>query len=489
MSIHSTLLYKQRDKIQILILRKIATDGKHSKKSLENTLEKYHPVIDNAVNQLLKKKLITKAAGDQNNKRGQPEKFYRLTEDGIIILIDEIKISLNEFWKMLFRIFDSKGDFITYGYFDSKKEYVAEEHFVLENFTIEKLVKKYENSVLGYKRERVIPNVLPKTSDIKLIINCKLTSSEKSIIETLALYDSLSITELSTKLSKKVIKIPQKLFNLYFVVKNLDNEGYKITVLGIQYLIFVVFKQLKHDAQMQKIKILLENQKIVLPLIFKKWKWLTRFFSNRELFNTLIDAIDTNQRQLPFQTNFGVQEILDSHRNLEAVCKSKIQHEYEVGSDIHLEVSHEKMINLKAFRSKQTKNIDNILKIIKFTLDENSTNYLRKVDKSLQLVTAELDKLKILSGLDSVDESYPDEIKKQQRIEYEQNKTDSLSFRFYSILLSQIYQKNEEDSKWFDFLQTDKDIMPWYGNWIKEIDEFESKNIDYKNNLRHILTS
>jgi len=121
MSIHSTLLYKQRDKIQIQIMHRIATDGKHSKKSLENTLEKHHPVIDNAVNQLLKKNLIIRAEGDQNNKRGQPEKFYRLTEDGIIILIDEIKIPLNEFWKMLFRIFDSKGDFITYGYIDPKK--------------------------------------------------------------------------------------------------------------------------------------------------------------------------------------------------------------------------------------------------------------------------------------------------------------------------------------------------------------------------------
>jgi len=489
MSIHSTLLYKQRDKIQIKILHKIAIDGKHSKKSLENTLEKHHPVIDNAVNQLVKKNLITKADGDQNAKRGQPEKFYRLSKEGIEILIDEMKIPLNEFWKMLFRIFDSKGDFITYGYLDSKKKYVEKDHFVLEDFTINKLIKKYENNVLGYKRERVIPNISPKTSDIKLIINLQLTPSEKLIIETLALYDSLSISELSTKLSKQVIKIPQKLFNLYLIVKNIDTEKYEITVLGIQYVMFIIFKQLKHDEQMQKITILLKNQKRVLPLIFKKWKWLTRYFSNRELFNALIDTIDINHREPPFQTNFGAQEILDSHRNLEAVCKSKIQHEYEAGSDVHLEVRNEKAINLKAFRSKNTKNLDNLLKMSTILLDVNSAKYLHKVDKSLQVVTTELNKLKILSELDSVNDLYPDEIKKQQRIEYEQNKTDSLSFRFYSILLSQIYQKNKNPEQWFNFLKKDKDVMPWYREWIKEIDEFESKNIDHRSNLTHILTS
>lgn len=485
---YSTLLYKQRDKIQIKILRKIATDGKHSKKSLENSLEKHHPVIDNAVNQLLKKRLITSAGGDTNNKRGQPEKFYRLTEHGIIILIDEIKIPLNEFWKMLFRIFDSKGDFITYGYVDSKNKFIDEDHFVLKNLKIDELVKKYENNVLVYKRERVIPNVSPKTSDIKLIINCKLTSSEKSIIETLALYDSLSISELSTKLSKQIIKIPQKLLKIYFIVKNTNNEKYQITVLGIQYLMFIVFRQLKHDIQIQKINILLKNQKNILPLIFKKWKWLTRYFSNRELFDMLINAIDTNHRQLPFQTNFGVQEILDSHRNLEAVCKSKIQHEYKVGSEIHLEIRHEKMINLKAFRSKQTKNIDNLMKISSILLGEKSANHVREADKSFQLILTELEKLKILSDIDTIDESYPNEIKKQQRTEYEQNKTDSLSFRFYTILLSQIYQKNKNPEQWLDFLKMDKDIMPWYEDWIKEINNFEQKNTEYRNSLTHIVS-
>lgn len=90
--------------------------------------------------------------------------------------------------------------------------------------------------------------------------------------------------------------------------------------------------------------------------------------------------------------------------------------------------------------------------------------------------------------MDSVDDLYPDEIKKQQRVEYEQNKTDSLSFRFYSILLSQIYQRNETPKQWFDFLKTDKDIMPWYGSWIKEIGEFENKNIEHMKNLTNILT-
>jgi len=499
MSIHSTLLYKQRDKVQIQILRQIATDGKHSKKSLESTLEKHHPVIDNAVNQLLKKELIIRADGDQNNKRGQPEKFYRLTEDGIIILIDEIKIPLNEFWKMLFRIFDLDGNFYADEYIDPKGKLVEENHLVLKNLTIDKLVKKYESSVLGYKRERVIPNVYPKTSDIKLITNCKLTSSEKSIIETLALYDSLSMTELSTKLSKRIIKIPQRLFNLYFIVKDLDTEKYEITVLGIQYLVFIVFKQLKHDKQMQKITILLKNQKSVLPLIFKKWKWLTRYFSNRELFNALIDTIDTNQRQLPFQTNFGAQEILDSHKNLEAVCKSKIKHEYEVGYEIYSEIRSEKIINVNAFRSKTTKNIDNFLKYASITNDPNSKNHIRNVDKSLQLATTELNKLRILTEIDSIGDSAPDEIKQHHRKEYEQNKTDSLSFRFYSILLSKIYQKNEKDfkldefietdkdSKWADFLKTDKDIMPWYSNWIDEIDGFEQKNIYHRKNLVNIF--
>ena len=496
---HSTLLYKQRDKIQIQVLRKIATDGKHSKKSLEKTLEKYHPVIDNAVNQLFKKNLITNAGGDPNGKPGQPEKFYRLTKDGINILIDEIKITLDEFWKMLIRIFDSSGHYMTYGYIDSKNKYVEKEHFVLENFTIDQLVKKYENTILGYKRERVIPNVSSKTSDIQLITNCKLTSSEKLILETLALYDSLSVNEISEKLSKSNIKLPKKLFKLNFIVKNLETEKYTITVLGMQYLMFIIFKQLKPDKQMEKLEILLKNQKTILPLIFKKWKWITRYFSNRELFNALIDSIDHDSRQLPFQSTFGSQEVLDSHRNLESVCRSKIKHEYEVGYTTYSEIRSEKIINVDAFRSKTTKNIENFFNSLSILNDPNSKNHVRKVDKSLQLVTTELDKLRILTQIDSIEDSAPDELKQFHRNEYEQNKTDSLSFRFYSILLSQIYQKNEndsildefietdKDSKWADFLKTDKDIMPWYGDWIKEIDSFEQKNVDYRNSLNQIF--
>lgn len=484
---YSTLLYKQRDKIQIQILRKIATDGKHSKKSLEIELEKHHPVIDNAVKQLLKKKLITKAQGSHTDKRGQPQKFYRLTEKGILILIDEIKISLDEFWKMLFRIFDSKGNFYEEGYFDSKGKYVDERHFVLKDFTIEEIIKKYENNVLGYKREYALSHIYQKIPDVQFLAGFNFSASEKLIIETIALYGSLSLEELSIKLSKR-ITIPQKLLHPYFLIKKLDNKKYEITVVGIQYLVFVILRQLKHDSQMQKIKILIENQKTILPLIFRKWVWLTRFFSNRELFNTLIDAIDTNQRQLPFQTDSGIQEILDSHRNLEEVYNRKIKQEYEVGSKIRFEIVYN-IAHRTGSHSKNTeKNYEKNLEILSSILNDTSVDYLRNAEKSIQLVIDELDKLNALLGFESVELSFHDEMKKQRLVEYERIKSDSLSFRFYSILLSQIYQKKEDIDKWCNFLKIDQDIMPWHSNWIKEIESFEGKNIEYRNNLVRILS-
>lgn len=484
---YSTLLYKQRDKIQIQILRKIATDGKHSKKSLEIKLEKHHPVIDNAVKQLLKKNFIVKTYGSLTDKPGQPQKFYRLTEKGILVLIDEIKIPLDEFWKMLFRIFNSKGIFYSSESVNSKKKFVNERNLVLKNITIEQLIKKYENNVLGYKREYALSHIYQKIPDVQFLAGFNFSPSEKLIIETIALYGSLSLEELSIKLSKR-ITIPQKLLHPYFLIKKLDNKKYEITVLGIQYLVFVILRQLKHDTQMQKIKILIENQKIILPLIFRKWIWLTRFFSNRELFNTLIDAIDTNQRQLPFQTDSGIQEILDSHRNLEEVYNRKIKQEYEVGSKIRFEIAYN-IAHLTGFHSKNTeKNYEKNLEILSSLLNDTSVGYRRNAEKSIQLVIDELDKLNALLGFESVELSLHDEMKKQRLVEYERVKSDSLSFRFYSILLSQIYQKKEDIDKWSNFLKMDHDIMPWYSNWIKEIDDFDGKNIEYRNNLVRILS-
>ncbi|MBS3926281.1 MAG: hypothetical protein KGZ34_06300 [Nitrosarchaeum sp.] len=496
MEIHSTLLYKQRDKIQIHILRKIATDGKHSKKSLEIELEKHHPVIDNAVKQLLKKNFIVKTYGSLTDKPGQPQKFYRLTEKGILVLIDEIKIPLDEFWKMLFRIFNSKGIFYSSESVNSKKKFVNERNIVLKNITIEQLIKKYENNVLGYKREYALSHIYQKIPDVQFLAGFNFSPSEKLIIETIALYGSLSLEELSIKLSKR-ITIPQKLLHPYFLIKKLDNKKYDITILGIQYVIFVIFKQLKHDSQMQKMRILIENQKIILPLIFRKWVWLTKFFSNRELFNALIDAIDTNQRQLPFQTDSGIQEILDSHRNLEEVYNRKIKQEYEVGSKIRYEIAYN-IAHLTGFHSKNTeKNYEKNLEILSSLLNDTSVDYLlndtsgdyrRNVEKPFQLVIDELDKLNALLGFESVELSLHDEMKKQRLVEYERIKSDSLSFRFYSILLSQIYQKKEEPDKWSNFLKMDQDIMPWYSNWIKEIGDFEGRNIEYRNNLLGILS-
>ncbi len=488
---YSTLLYKQRDKIQIQILRKIAIDGKHSKKSLETELEKHHPVINNAVKQLEKKGLITKTFGNTSFKRGQPEKFYRLTKKGISVVIDEIKIPLDDFWKMAFRIFDLKGDFHSEPYVSSKKKYNTDRHHILKDFTIDKIIKKYENNVLGVKREHALSHIYQKIPDVQLITNTKFLSSEKLVVEAIALYGSLSVEELSVKLSKHITNIPQKLLYPYFLIKKLDNGKYDITVLGIQYLMFVIFNQLKHDTQMQKIKILIENRKDILPLIFRKWVWLTRFFSNRELFNTLVDAIDTNQRQLPLQTDSGIQEILDSHRNLEEVSSSKIKHEYEVGSKVHFEVRYEKIALLRGSRYMKTGDEDQNLMnldIICSIIGNSSGDRFHNVDKEIQLVITELNKLNGMFAFGSIEKYHPEEMIKQRLAEYERTKSDSLSFRFYSILLSQIYQKKEEPEKWIDFLKTDKDIMPWYGNWIKEIDDFEEKNTSYRNNLAHILS-
>ncbi|PIN84516.1 MAG: hypothetical protein COU45_01500 [Nitrosopumilus sp. CG10_big_fil_rev_8_21_14_0_10_33_7] len=93
-------------------------------------------------------------------------------------------------------------------------------------------------------------------------------------------------------------------------------------------------------------------------------------------------------------------------------------------------------------------------------------------------------------GFESIEASLHDKMKKQRLVEYERIKSDSLSFRFYSILLSQIYQRKENLDAWFNFLKRDQDIMPWYTDWIKEIDDFERKNITHRDNLvRNILIS
>ncbi len=62
----------------------------------------------------------------------------------------------------------------------------------------------------------------------------------------------------------------------------------------------------------------------------------------------------------------------------------------------------------------------------------------------------------------------------EQILGYEEIMADSISFRFYCILTSWI-QEDEDESMddWIKYLKRDKDLMPWFSEWLQEINEFE----------------
>ena len=87
--------------MRIKVLQSLALKGKLSKTMVESLFSKvhYYPDISNAFDNLLENGLI-----EQSGKRigrGRPEVFYRITDEGLALIIYKYHQDPKEFWSLL----------------------------------------------------------------------------------------------------------------------------------------------------------------------------------------------------------------------------------------------------------------------------------------------------------------------------------------------------------------------------------------------------
>ena len=165
--------------LQQKILRKIATDGRQSISRLEKELDHHHPPVYSAVQSLVKKNRLQKVRGiGHENKMGRPQKFFDLTGQGILYLINEMKISLEDFWKMAFNVFDQ-----------NKKLNIG--------FTINELFLLYEKNILGFNRDHTISSLYEGLADVEILSRLEISEAEQKMIEILATLGSIPSPKLT----------------------------------------------------------------------------------------------------------------------------------------------------------------------------------------------------------------------------------------------------------------------------------------------------
>ena len=104
---------------EINTIRTIARNRKQSKTTLTTKLEKSYPNISEAVKQLGRKGLVKQTTPpiDYNKKRGNIEKFYKLTNEGLKVVIEdplekeEMKpLTSEQFWASFFETFEDASN-------------------------------------------------------------------------------------------------------------------------------------------------------------------------------------------------------------------------------------------------------------------------------------------------------------------------------------------------------------------------------------------
>ena len=457
--------------LQEQILCEIGRGTNLSKSSIKKQLKKHYPDVHDAVKILLDKNLI-RQKGEQQ-RRGNPEKFYILTEKGIQKLID-LKIPLDDFWRMLFFVFDKNNNH------DLKK------------FTIDKLFSLYEKEVMLFSKE-FSPPIYDLVMSKMSLLKTKRKIIYNEILAALKKKKSIS-TVLPLQKNSQIIFDMESNLLIHKCGFNLDK--YCLSHFGLVFLLSEIYEKTKPDTSHINSQIKLElnlvinNSKNLFPKIFKSWETIRKILNEKEvlkIFNDLVNYEFDNPLITPLQNN-GIQEIANILKSMRIVYKNKIKQELDAGIKIQIEW----------FERQNNKNSDvETGLLINYTMDPNGLS-LPQNSLGLQGKIGMLDfediHYNLAQRVDGV-RLFISDLYRQKNV---QNRVEDLiSFLFYTILIHNVknklcYLKSQMlDTKshneilieiekiiqsWDNLLKSLTKLKNWYSKWIFEILKFQKQN-------------
>jgi DNA-binding MarR family transcriptional regulator len=482
--------------LQEQILCEIGRGTNLSKSSIAKQLQKHYPDVNDAVKILLERKLIKQNGEHQG--RGNPEKFYILTDDGIEQLI-KFKIPLEDFWKLVFFVFDE-----------------TIEH-KLKRFTVNSLFSVYEKEVLMLQREHATPlydweiiyfqylkrtGHLEPTIRVLLILAKNQPLSIKEILKKIQIPKSQHYQYYSSKPKNSTIINDMIKFLL---VDKIDSKSkrYRLSHFGILLLLTELFDKnniarevLKNSDVKEITKAIIINYRDFFPLIFGNWNILSRILTEDELLRTFRMVINHEESLFsaePLQ-NGGLYELFSILKSMRRSYQNKLEKLLETGKEVRNEwfkknqkrhfSSRETMIMLNSLQHKTAKStlpnsIDAILtKIVEIAME--ATSYDLKAASDYEILDYQLNS-----------------IYKRKDVRY--TLVNHITFLFYTLLIYQIRFRldmlrhivtftkeststeddiNKITSNWTLFLNRNKGFVESYSKWITTIEKFESQNID-----------
>ena len=175
---------RKRPKLQIDILLLLALKGKLSKGQAETILKKRHEDVIDSFDKLEKKGLIEKGKNYLFG-RGRRQYTYKITNDGLQILISDEETTSLSFWKMI------------YGYCNNSEK-------VINNKDIDKYFRLFFQHYLNYNNTNfmdlldIFENMSKKWMN-NFVTSKKYLSAEQKVLETLSLYPKISFEEMVSK--------------------------------------------------------------------------------------------------------------------------------------------------------------------------------------------------------------------------------------------------------------------------------------------------
>lgn len=322
-------------KLQIDILRTIATKGLQSKKSLDEILP----------NQLAAIKSSVKAISSENNKfiqivksekiiqgSGRPQKLYGLTEEGILLLIkskhpdEEPYLNYEEFWKMVLILFNKNSVY-------QKKPEEGHQDYSLLKISIDDVFNKYEKTV-GLSRLHFNSLTNDKVVDVIGLTykNKNLYEKTKPLLQQLKKRNTYpeTIAEWKKKFD------PENVFNIMeengliitYYGKNEKNSGIQLSPFGIILLLKSIIEEEMTNNQGKIAKKIedeignaIKDNEQLLPLIFSNWNFLKNSVdcSTVELLDNLF-SLYFDEKNKFMSLNPGAQDwkLLEFQYNLES---------------------------------------------------------------------------------------------------------------------------------------------------------------------------
>jgi len=421
---------------QISILYKLAIEGRKTIFQLTEELNTNQRAIEKSIEILEELKTIERV---QRIKTRTKSRAYRITENGAITLSNEKNVTYEQFWNLVYQIYDKKTVNIKIPireFFDNYEKFVC--GFDLDNISLQ-WINTFDDPYSDRKKESV--------------------ENERRVLFEIGLAKNISHDILLKKINEKY-KV-----NLFDEITTISidnqyvrtkNRKYSLSVLGL--LTLVRHYNIGMD-ELKELKEIIENNKNLLPLVYKIIPELPNFAIAIVYLQEIYD-----QTTIPFTSiqNGGLGDIVYYFRIKNDITIGKIQDYFRAGRKVFESLSHNTIENFKSSILKR-------IIILGHTIGESFPVINNSPEEKLFREKLSIDKIS------------------------DKTLADSLTFEFFCLYLSHFvyrYESPDDDKKiqrWRDFCKKNPKIEEQFTDIINDVKDIQNKNIR-KMNVESILS-